>query len=850
MSQASIPSVPPNTHITQLPNGLTIIVREDHSAPVVSVQAWSKAGSIHEGDLLGAGMSHALEHMLFKGTSNRPGHRIDQEVQEAGGHMNAYTSFDRTVYYIDAPNTGVDTAISILTDIMCNAALPAEELEKEKQVILREMDMGQDDPGRRASRRLFETAYTRSPYRFTIIGYKDIFNTLKREDLLDYYHRHYTPGNTFYVVAGDVKNDDIVAKISEAYKDVKSRPVPAPFLASEPSQTAPRELIEETSVEVEHFHFSWHIPDLRHPDTVALDVLSVILGGGRSSRLYKEIREKQALALSADAWTYNPGLPGIFGMSGVTEPGKFSAARVAMLKELEKVRTELVSETELAKAKKQFISGMLSTRKTMSGQAQELGSNWLAATDLSFSQRYFERVQQLTVDDLKRVANQYLVESNQTLFALVPTGCKPQEAEHSAETASGEIQKIELPNGLRILLKEDHKLPFVQTKAIFNGGVLSETVENNGITSLMGKMLLKGTPDRTAEQIAEEIESIGGHISSYGGNNSFGVEVETLSEDFDTGFNILTDVLLNPLFDSDILDREKSFQLASIQARKDQLLQTCSRTMRRKLFGSGGYGLDNLGSEESVSAITPDSLKAFHKERIAPQHGVIVVFGDIDSAKIRSAIETTLGQWTNPDATAPIVDYQPQSEPGDHVEIKDKQQAVVVMGFPGVSMTDPDRHALDLIHEACSDLGSRLFMKIRDELGLAYYVGAQTVPGKTNGYFTFYSGTEPGKEDQVKTEFINEINALKAQGLSTEELERAKAKTLGAKKIGRQELSALGTAAALDELFGLGYDNYLEEEKQLAAVTVEDTIKAAQTYFDESKMVVSIIRPELQASAE
>jgi len=176
-----------DTRLIVLDNGLTVIGREDHSAPVVSAQAWARTGSIHEGEWLGAGLSHILEHMLFKGTESRGLGRIDQEVQEAGGYMNAYTSFDRTVYYIDVPNTGAQVAIDILCDIMQHATLPEVELEKELDVIRREIDMGHDDPGRRASRRLFETAYTVSPYRYTVIGYPDIFDELRRKDIVGYY---------------------------------------------------------------------------------------------------------------------------------------------------------------------------------------------------------------------------------------------------------------------------------------------------------------------------------------------------------------------------------------------------------------------------------------------------------------------------------------------------------------------------------------------------------------------------------------------------------------------------------------------------------------------------------------
>ena len=222
-----IASLPAGVTLTTLDNGLTLIVREDHSAPVVSAQAWCMAGSIHEGRWLGAGLSHVLEHMLFKGTTTRPGSRIDQEVQEAGGYMNAYTSFDRTVYHIDVPNTGARTAIDILCDIMQNATLPPDELAKEMDVIRREMDMGQDDPGRRASRRLFEVAYTKSPYRFTVIGYPDIFNEVKPDDIRGYYHEKYAPNNVFYVVAGDVKNEDVIAQIRDRLRKNQIARAPA-----------------------------------------------------------------------------------------------------------------------------------------------------------------------------------------------------------------------------------------------------------------------------------------------------------------------------------------------------------------------------------------------------------------------------------------------------------------------------------------------------------------------------------------------------------------------------------------------------------------------------------------------
>src|SRR5438093_276908 len=278
--EPEIPFLPPGTRLTTLENGLTLIIREDHSAPVLSAQAWCRAGSIDEGRWLGAGLSHMLEHMLFKGTTTRGPGRIDQEVQEVGGYMNAYTSFDRTVYYINVPNTGGTVAIDILCDIMRHATLPAEEVEKEKQVILREMDMNQDDPGRRSSRRLFESAYTRSLYRFTVIGYPDIFKEVQREHLVAYYQEKYSANNIFFSVVGDIKADEAEKQIRHAFADAKAKPISAAVLPEEPPQAGQREIIEEAPIELGHFHVAWHIPEVRHPDVPALDVLATLLGTG------------------------------------------------------------------------------------------------------------------------------------------------------------------------------------------------------------------------------------------------------------------------------------------------------------------------------------------------------------------------------------------------------------------------------------------------------------------------------------------------------------------------------------------------------------------------------------------
>lgn len=831
------------TRLVTLNNGLTIIVREDHSAPVVSVQAWARTGSIHEDKWLGAGLSHILEHMLFKGTETRGVGRIDQEVQEVGGYMNAYTSFDRTVYYIDVPNTGAKIAVDILCDIMQHATLPEEELGKELDVIRREIDMGQDDPGRRSSRKLFETAYSVSPYRHTIIGHPEIFNELCRDDIVSYYRERYIPNNMFCVIVGDIDSDDAISQINEAFAKNKNKPLSPLVLLEEPRQTAPRDVVEEAPIQLGYMHMSWHVPDARHPDMPALDVLATLLGNGRSSRLYQNVREKLGLVNSADAWTYTPMGSGLFGMSAVIDAEKFADARTALQTELDALKEKPVTEAELGKVVRQFVSATLGTRKTMEGQAQTLGDSWIIAHDLDFADHYLEAVKCIDPADVQRVATEYTTDDNRTLYALLPSGAVPRAKREEVSHKVNPVHKFEFPNGLCLLVKEDHRLPFVQFRAMFHGGVLSESEKNNGITQLMSKLMVKGTSNRTGMQIAEQIESVGGNIDAYGGNNSFGVSAEVLRADFELGMEMVADVMLNPSFPEMALGRQRDVQIAAIKSQQDKLLHATFRLMRGKMFGAEGYGLDPLGMEETLNNLSVDDLASFHRHLAVSNNCVLAIFGDVNLVEVRAEAEKAFGLWAlgNEFKTPEVA----AADPGMQrvVVERDKEQGVVVVGYRSCTFYDEDRFALELLSEACSDLGSRLFMRIREELGLAYYVGAQSQPGLTPGFFAFYSGTSPEAVEQVEKELLNEAGKLRDSGLSEDELHRAKAKIIGQKKIARQDLGGLATTMGLDELFGLGHDASDHDDEKYESVTVDQICDVAAKYFQPASCVVAVSHP-------
>ncbi|HEX8311799.1 MAG TPA: pitrilysin family protein, partial [Chthoniobacteraceae bacterium] len=369
---------PPTTARTYtLPNGLGIIVQEDHSAPVASVQAWVETGSIHEDRHLGAGLSHILEHMLFKGTEKRGASEFAQTVQDAGGYINAYTSFDRTVYWIDIPSKGVNTALELLADAMMNSTLPSDEYVKEQEVIRREFAMGNDDPDRVASHALFDTAYQQHPYRHPVIGHFDVFNGLTRDDVMAYYKARYIPNNIFFVITGDVDPEKVRAQLAEAFTGYPRKSLLPVYIPAEPPQIGRREAHHEFATELTRLHVAWHVPALTHPDIPALDLLGTILGGGRSSRLYLRLREELKLVHSIDAWCYAPAHPGLFGVDAILDPEHRDAVQETVFAMLAEIVANGVTQAELDKAKKLALSHQLHALTTMRGKANDLGANWL-----------------------------------------------------------------------------------------------------------------------------------------------------------------------------------------------------------------------------------------------------------------------------------------------------------------------------------------------------------------------------------------------------------------------------------------------------------------------------------------
>jgi len=402
----------------RLDSGLTVIVKENHAAAVVALQAWVRAGSADEDDAI-AGIAHVHEHMLFKGTKKRAVGEIAKEVESSGGEINAWTSFDETVYHIVMASRQFDRGIDILGDAVMSSSFDPTELGREKEVVLEEIRQNRDIPSRKVMDELFGLSFKKHTYRRPIIGSEETVKSLTREKILAFYKKWYVPENIFIIVVGDVEAKKAVAAVKKTFSGFVGKS-PGHKRAKEPAQKEPASaILREKVVEVQ-FAAGWHIPGLEHPDTPVLDLLAVIIGQGESSWLRREIRREKGLANDISAFSYTPIDPGLFVLGAGIPASKLKPALDEIYRVFFRAAHRKVTEAEIEKAKALLLSDVVYQKETVQGFARKVGYYELVTGDLSFEEKYLRAIAQVTPDDVLRVAAKYLTVENMTAAAILP----------------------------------------------------------------------------------------------------------------------------------------------------------------------------------------------------------------------------------------------------------------------------------------------------------------------------------------------------------------------------------------------------------------------------------------------
>jgi zinc protease len=850
----------PNPYRFQLDNGLTVIIKENHAAPVAAIQVWVKAGSVYETDNE-AGITHFIEHMIFKGSSRRGTGEIARAIEAVGGDINAYTSLDYTVYHVAIGSKFFDVGLDILSDAVLHSSFDPLEIEREKMVVLEEIRMRQDQPSVKLFEAVMAKAYTVSPYRRPVIGFPETVQPLTRDSILAYMKKRYTPSNLTVVVVGDVETADCIFRIKQAFSGMKGASAESVSL-EEPPQNKVRTVLLKDEINESHLNMCFPIPGFNDPDSVALDVLASILGEGESSRLYRKLRDESSLVHDVGAYAFTPMGPGLFEVACSLDAEKSKEALQAALCEVYRLRYEAVSQDELDKAKLNIESVFIYAQERVQGQARKLGYFETMAGDYREQTNYLKKVTALTSEDIRRAAKKYLHPERLTFGLLVPkeatmafsmeevaslSHAADEEARKLYATRKVEMsgaQKFILSNGITLLVKEERNVPTVSMHAVFLGGLRCETAANNGLFNALAQLWTKGTKRRGAQEIAAEIEGMAGSINGFSGKNTFGLSATFLSRFFPGGLEILTEVMLEPAFSPEELEKLRPVLLAQLKQQEDSLPAITFLNFNKLLFTGYPYSMNPLGSPETIKELSTKKIREGYQRYVIPGNLVLAIVGDVEASSVKTEVEKLFSRWKRSgfrDIRTALP--KPIASPQTASILKPKQQVHIAIGFRGVTLSHPDRAALDVLNTVLSGQGGRLFTELRDKESLAYSLSAFSTEGIETGAFGVYIATSPEKKDAAINSLWRELNRVRNEIIDPAELDRAKRYIIGSTEIGLQTNAAQAMDMALNERYRLGFDFTRAYLDKIEKVSRDEVLRVARTYIQPEKYVFVAVGP-------
>lgn len=783
------------------------------------MQVWIQTGSMHEGEHLGAGLSHLLEHMVFKGTSEYSARQLNERVPELGGMWNAYTSTDRTVFYIDGPAAHWREFLHLLAQLTLHPAFPREEWERERDVIRREMSMYNDDPQDTAYHTLIRTLYKVSPRRLPVIGMPDSFDALSYEDMVNYHRERYVPGNMFLCVAGDVDTSELFAAVNEEFGKAAPTPAKTVVPVAEPRQWGPRTRRCEFAQPTSTLMLAWRIPTSNHPDAAALSMLGSILGDGRSAWLYKRFHDELGLAHDVSLMPIPDRTgEGALVLEFDVDRDKRDALRDAVLEFIAGLPEADFDEAR-RRSRRMMLTGRLRGLSTVQGVANVLGMSWHLSRNPDSMEEWDAALSQVSNADIARAAATYFTPERLVEVSVDPTGSNAAEQADNASADNNAPEIHTLPNGLRVITRVDKRVPMVYAEIVFGAGSQTETAANAGINSLLAECLLKGTTTRSAAQLANEVENLGGAISSAAGNNTFNLSIRGLAEDLPTLLELLADAALHPTLPAEVVETEKNAMVADIMDAEEDPAALAFRRLRRLCFGNVSYGNHRDGTVESVQSLTRAALLAQHARLVCAQNAVLAVAGDIDPAAV---VATAAELFGNMPAGMPAErTATPAQMPADATETLDKEQAVIALAVPASTALSDTVPAQLLFEEWCRDMSGPIFAEIREKRGLAYYAAAASLLGVDAGCLYFYLGTAPEQAAEARAVLEATLNRLAQEGMPADALERARSTALTARVLALQSCGKRCSGMAVNTLLGLGADYDDRVPEMLRAVTPE-----------------------------
>ena len=878
-----------NVRKTILANGLTVLTKAIHTAPVVSVQVWYRVGSRNEAPGLN-GISHQLEHLLFKGTQDRPiqfGHLFSA----LGSASNAFTSYDMTAYYGTVGRDKLEALLVLEADRMRHALINADQLASEKRVVISELQGYENSPDYRLSRAVMATAFLDRPYGLPVGGTRTDVDRFSLEQVQTYYQHYYSPANAVLVITGDFDAVKTVERVQQTFgsipnaspcdysQDLSQTPSPklqtpipefqipnSPFTLREPG-SAP--LLDAV----------YPIPDIQHPDVPALEVMDIILSSGRNSRFYPVLVET-GLVSQLSAYVAALIEPGWYNISATAAPGQdLATIDQVILQTIQVLQAQPVTAEELSRAKTQLMANFILSNRGIDHQASQLAYNQTVAQDYHYSDRYLAGIERVTAADIQRVTTTYLNPAQRTIGFFEPTQIEaqpltatgsltqttenfnpgepidpevvaqylPQLSSEAVSSTQALPERVVLENGLRVLLLSDRSSPTVTLGGYLRAGNSFDLITQGGIASLTADNLLSGTTTKDDLTLAKALENRGASLDFGAFREGVDIEGYALAPDLPILLETLADVLQQATFPQQKLDLSRQRALSHLQMEFDDPGRLARRVFQQQVYPAD-HPFHVFPTEESLKAIQRADLVAFHQNYYAPDHTILVLMGDFEREAVITQLHQTLGTWSTK-APAPTLAFPDVSRPQGietiDVPLPGKHQVITYMGYRGIDRRDARYYAAILLNQVLGGdtLASRLGTEIRDRQGLTYGIYSYFAAGAQAGPFAIQMQTAPEDTQQAITSTLTLLQQFRADGMTAAELDAAKRSILNSYPVELADPDILAQRLLMNEVYGLDIDEIRQFPQRIAVVSMTEINAALESLIDPDNLVIVTAGP-------
>ncbi|MBX7170711.1 MAG: insulinase family protein [Pyrinomonadaceae bacterium] len=862
-----------------LKNGLRVVLHQDDSTPIVSVNVFYHVGSKNETPGK-TGFAHLFEHMMFQGSKNYENDYLSS-LSEAGASVNGTTNEDRTYYYETVPSNFLELALYLEADRMGGLleAMSQEKLDNQRDVVKNERRQRVDNvPGGTASERILEVMYPKEhPYSWDVIGSMSDLSAASMDDVKGFFRTYYVPNNAVLAIAGKFDEKQARAWVEKYFgpiakgADVK-RPTPTqPALSGEVRKSY------EDTVPLPRLYMVWHGVPQDSPDDAALRILGSVLSGGRSSRLQSNLNFGKELVQQIGAFNGSNEIAGMFQISATARPGKdLAEIEKEINNEIERIKKEPPTAEEINRVVNGMEAQSIFRLQTVLGKGGQLASNVGFKGKADTLQSDLDEVRKVTPADVQRVANKYL-NGNRLVMTYLPSknpAPRTNPNDNKPTTASGgkkmdpaklaaqkamlpkpgpnpslvlpKIEKTKLSNGLNVWLVNQNELPIVSMNLVLNAGATLDSADKTGVASMTASLLSQGTKTRSVTDISNQLQEIGSSVNANAGWDGSTVSMQTLTKNLDQTLDIFADVIVNPSFPADELERTRRRAVGQFLQQKSSPTFVSNVVYNKVLYGNQPYGRQINGDEKSLRAMSRDDLVKFYDSYYRPNNATLIVVGDVDQKTLVAKLEKAFAGWkaggVTPPSTAVPSEYMAQ--PGIYIVDKPgAAQSSVSIGQVGISRDNPDYYAVQVMNSVLGGGSSgRLFMNLREDKGYTYGAYSSFSYRRGAGPFSASGEIQTGSTKEAVVEFLKEINGMRGSiPVTAADLESNKQSIIRRYPAGFETVQQISGQLSNLVTYGLPDTYFNDYIGKVNAVTLADVNRVANKYLTPDKMAIVIV---------